>query len=530
MTPPTAHPRVGRERVPARAPGRLAGLGIALVLVAGSLVTAPRTAIAAMAAGPAAAARSAADAVPVDPGINPLVKQARPLSHIVYGYLPYWRLDGATAGRLQYDLVSTIAFFGLGIAANGTIGMTAAGARAYLSDDAIAVTNAAHAAGVRVVPTFQLFDSGSLTKMTAFLASTTAQDRFIGLALDLMVRRSADGASIDFEPIPESQALGFLKFVERFGTAMRARIPGSQLVVATSAGAGETLVKGLVPLVDQMFVMTYNYRWSGSTVAGAIAPLDNTTRTVKIHISRFLTRAPASKIIMGIGYYGYDWPVTSPVANAHVQSNVSAHGGVWSVSYSSVRTWLAAHPEVVRNEDVAEGSGWFTYYDAASMSDREVYFEDEFSVAPKEDYAIASGLAGVGIWTLGGDGAYPELWNVLRAKFYAPTHLITMRVSVTHVSHVGGRVTGTVGQIVRNDGSVPERGVVTWVVRDHKGRAHASGSSRVIIYPGRQVTIMVRHVRIGAVTQPAGRWTVTLTFVGSGGRFVSPPSEFRQPY
>ena len=33
---------------------------------------------------------------------------------------------------------------------------------AYLSDNAAAVTNAAHAKGVRVVPTFQLFDSGTL--------------------------------------------------------------------------------------------------------------------------------------------------------------------------------------------------------------------------------------------------------------------------------------------------------------------------------------------------------------------------------
>ena len=31
----------------------------------------------------------------------------------------YWRLDSGTAGRHQYDLLSTIAFFGLGIAADG---------------------------------------------------------------------------------------------------------------------------------------------------------------------------------------------------------------------------------------------------------------------------------------------------------------------------------------------------------------------------------------------------------------------------
>jgi glycosyl hydrolase family 18 (putative chitinase) len=530
MLPGTVHPRVRHARIAARPVGRLAGIGLALVLVGGSVVTASPAA-AAQASGPAVSARPGPARLAVDPGIRPLVTQIRPLTNIVYGYLPYWRLDAGTAGRLQYDLLSTIAFFGLGIAADGSIGMTAAGAKAYVSDDAIAVTNAAHAAGVRVVPTFQLFDGGGLYKMTAFLGSTTAQNRFIALALDLMVRRSADGANIDFEPLPESQAPGFLAFVDRFGKAMRARIPGAQLVVATSAGAGETLVAGLVPLVDQMFVMTYNYRWSGSTIAGAMAPLDNTVRTVKLHISRYLTRAPASKIIMGIGYYGYDWPVTRPVANATVQANRTAHGGVWSVTYSSIRAWLATHPAIVRHEDTLEGSGWFTYYDTASTSYREVYFEDEFSVAAKDDYAIASGLAGVGIWTLGGDGVYPELWDVLRAKFFAPAHQMTMRAAARNVALADGRVTLDIWQSVRNSGNIPERGTVTWVVRDSRGLAHAHGSRGVTLYPGGSTSFMVHAARIGSASGlRAGTYTVTLTFVGAGVRIAGAPVRFRQPF
>jgi spore germination protein YaaH len=149
---------------------------------------------------------------------------------------------------------------------------------------------------------------------------------------------------------------------------MRARLPGSQLVVATSAGAGATLVTGLVPLVDYMFVMTYNYHWSGSTVTGAIAPLDNASRTVKIHISRYLTRAPAAKIILGVPYYGYSWPVTSAVPNATVQSNRSTFGGVRSVTYAGALDFLKAHPTVVRHEDTLQGSAFFTYWDSTNKT------------------------------------------------------------------------------------------------------------------------------------------------------------------
>ena len=132
----------------------------------------------------------------------------------------------------------------------------------------MAVTNAAHAKGVRVVPTFQLFDSGSLIKMTGFLHSPTAQTRFIRQAMALMARRSADGANIDFEPMPATLSVDFGKFIGKFKTAMNKHFPGAKLVVATSAGAPFTLITALAPVVDQMLVMTYNYRWSGSTVTG----------------------------------------------------------------------------------------------------------------------------------------------------------------------------------------------------------------------------------------------------------------------
>ena len=125
------------------------------------------------------------------------------------------------------------------------------GTQAYLSADAAAVTNAAHAKGVRVVPTFQLFDSGSLPKMTAFLGSATAQNRFISQALDLMDRRAADGANFDFEPMPATQTPQFLAFLAKFRAAMVARFPSATLVNATSAGAPPSLITGLVPIVDQ---------------------------------------------------------------------------------------------------------------------------------------------------------------------------------------------------------------------------------------------------------------------------------------
>jgi spore germination protein YaaH len=466
--------------------------------------------------------------------IRPRVTGIKPLTHEVYGYLPYWRLDAGTADRIDYRLVSTIAFFGIGIFGTGKIDRDWVGYREYISEPAAAVTNAAHDQGVRVVPTFQLFDSADgAPRMTKFLDSVTNQERFIAEALDLMAERQADGAGLDFEPIGalNARAAKYVAFVARFSKAMRARFPGSQLVNATSAGANQTIVEGLVPLVDRQMLMTYNYRWKGSKRTGAIAPLDHATRNVKIHVAKMLQWAPARSLLLGVPYYGYDWPVTSTVPNATVQTDKATYGAVTSVTYASARDFLAAHPTVVRRYDAAEGSAFFTYWSTTYKTYRQVYFEEERSAADKYDYAIATGLGGIGIWTLGNDGSYPELWNVLRTKFYAPVHSVSVSGRIAYVSRSAGTVYASVHVKAKVTGTVPERGAFRWTIRDGSGRLIRWGSwATQTIYPGRSATHGVK-VRLGAASAlRAGTWTLRVRFITKATTWRSPVVRFRQPY
>lgn len=496
---------------------RLVAPWLALAL---AIVTLPTAGL--VADGPVA--RAATEIRPRIPGIAPLTRE-------VYGYLPYWRLDSGTVDRIRYELVSTIAIFGLGIKADGNLDTDWVGYKEYVGDAAAAVTNAAHDRGVRVVPTFQLFDSGSLPKLTAFLGSAAAQARFIGQALDLMAARRADGANLDFEPMPAEQTPRYLAFVGRFRTAMKARFPDATLVNATSAGAGKDLILGLVPLVDRQLIMTYNYRWTGSTVTGAIAPLDHATRNVKLHIARILQWAPAKSVLLGVPYYGYDWPVTSEVPNAGVQSNKTTWGAVKSITYGSARDFLASHPEAVRQYDALEGSGFYTYWDPVKLTFRQAYFDDERSLSAKYDYALVTGLAGIGIWTLDNDRGYTELWDVLRSKFYAPVYAAVVNTSVKSVTRSSGYVYATVRYSVRNTGTVPQRGTWRWTIRDGRDRIVASGTRAAeTIYPGQSIGHVVK-VRLGLATRlPAGTYKVRVRFITATFNWRSPDVRFRQPY
>jgi chitinase len=473
---------------------------------------------------------AAADPLTAAPLIAPRADVPSLLSHEVYGYLPYWRLNSATAGQLDYGLLTTIAFFGLGIKATGDIDMAWRGSVAYMSADAVAVTNAAHAKGVRVVPTFQLFDSGNLTKMKAFLGSATAQSRFIAQALDLMASRAADGANFDFEPMLAAQTPQYLAFLARFNAAMDARFPNATLVNASSAGAPSALISGLVPIVDRQFVMTYNYRWTGSTVTGAIAPLDHAARNVQLHMKRFMAYAPKASLILGVPYYGYDWPVTGTSPNATVRADKTKYGAVTSVTYASAKNFLAAHPEVVRLYDEAEGSSYYSYWDSSHATWRQVYFEDERSAAAKYEYAIATGFAGVGIWTLGNDAGYGEMWHAL-SVFFAPDHAVTIAASIVSLARLSGIVHATLDYSLQNVGDVPERGAIRWRIRNEDGRLVGHGTlMTATIGTGRTRAGTVR-IRLGSPAElSSGRWTVEVLFVTATTAFSSPRSPFRQPF
>ncbi len=466
--------------------------------------------------------------------IQPRITGIQPLTHEVFAYLPYWRLDADTAASIQYDLVSTIAFFGLGIKKSGAIDTDWIGYKDYVSDDAAAVTDAAHAHGVRAVATFQLFDTkDGAPKMTTFLGSTAAQDRFITEALDLMASRQADGAGLDFEPnkAVNDRAAAYVAFVARFRAAMLARFPDSTLTNATSAGANKKIIGGLVPYVDHQVLMTYNYRWSGSTVTGAIAPLDHAERNVKIHVARALQWAPASSLLLGVPYYGYDWPVKSTAPNAEVRTNNTKYGPVRSVTYASARDFLATHPKVVRQYDALEGSGFYTYWDKTHSTYRQVYFEEERSLSAKYDYAIATGLAGVGVWTIENDRGYGQLYDVLRQKFYAPVHALGLHGNIVYVHKVSGSVYAKVHVGAKVTGTVPERGSFRWAIRDAKGRLVRRGRwPDEILYPA----VVAGHhvvVRLGyAASLPAGKYTLQVRFVGTTTTWRAEPVTFRQRY
>ena len=67
-------------------------------------------------------------------------------------------------------------------------------------------------------------------------------------------------------------------------------------------------------------------------------------------------------------------------------------------------------------EDEVSKSKFYVYRDKENNY-RQLWYEDSLTLAKKYDWVNEKNIGGVGIWALGYDNGYPDLWKLLGAKF-----------------------------------------------------------------------------------------------------------------
>ncbi len=351
----------------------------------------------------------------------------------ILGFLPYWELtDPSTA--LDYTKLSTIAYFGVGAAANGTLerttasGATTVGWRGWTSAQLTKVINDAHRTHTRVVLTVQSFawSTGGAYKQKALLGSSTARVRLARQIAAAVRDRGADGVNLDFEPLMSGYEIEFTSFVRRLRTELDAVHAGYQLTFDTTGFIGNYPIEAAtaVGAADAILIMGYDYRTAGSNPVGSIAPIGGARYDITDTIRAYAARVPPSKLILGVPYYGRAWSTDSDRLNA---ANVSGarYGRSTAIVYGSAIGVVQDHG---RRWDSREGVAWTVYrrenctaaYGCVT-SWRQLYLDDSTALRLKYDLVNGYRLRGAGIWALGYDGTRPELWAAIKAKFVTDT-------------------------------------------------------------------------------------------------------------
>ena len=349
------------------------------------------------------------------------------LTREVMGFAPYWSLANNDQLTWNYSLVNTFAYFAIDMTWDGNFNQSTSGWSGWQSGQLTDMINRAHLAGDRVVLVIKAFDDATINGMAS---SSTNTQTAITNTINAVASKNLDGVNVDFEgqvsaQYPNIQTY-FTNFMTQLSSQMHQRWPSSEVTADTYSGSaswdgGFFKIGDLSPVVDALFVMTYDMGFSNmaSNQAGPNAPLNGWTYNDTASVTQYLSKAPASKILLGAPYYGYKWSVKSAQPYATTTSGAGADG------YSDVLGDLACAQSLTRHWDATAQSPWATWFSPASNdpcggnfnSWRELYYDDATSLGLKYDLVNANGLRGTGMWELGFQGASNDLWRMLQAKF-----------------------------------------------------------------------------------------------------------------
>jgi len=321
------------------------------------------------------------------------------LAKLVYGWHPYWASANAYA-TYDYGALTHIAFFSY---------ETDTATGGYLTVrgwQTTPVVDYAHSQGVKVTLTVTNFGLENNDKL---LSDTVKQQRMINTLISLLQLRGGDGVNFDLESVRSTQRANLVAFVRRAATQIKSQLPKAEISMASPAvdWSGSWDFAQLAQICDYLVVMGYDYYYSGSTTAGPVAPLEgesyNITRTVNTYLS---AGVPSSRLLLGLPWYGFDWPVQSGARKA------VATGTASSRTYAVAEQMASSYGKTF---DVITKVPWFSYQNGSTW--RQVWYDDTASLSAKYALVNARALGGIGIWALSYDGARREIWNGIKSAF-----------------------------------------------------------------------------------------------------------------
>ncbi len=328
----------------------------------------------------------------------PLEPKPKTLNRTVYGFLPYWRLS--SANLIHWDLLTHVACFGIELNAFGNL-ENSHGWPNNWGD----VIDSAHTNGVQAHLTVIVFDSDVIHSI---ISNPGYRDNAINTILEQVNLGNADGVNIDFEfPYASDRDL-VNQFMSILADSLH--LQGKELTIDVPAinWSDRFDPYTLAQVTDGLFIMGYDFHWSGSDEAGPVAPLTGWTYNVTGSVQYWVTQSgnARDKIILGVPYYGYNWPTAG--SNPHSSTTGTGNAVLYQTAYyealSYGRLW-----------DDESQTPWYRYQQSGQWY--QTWYDDDTSIGLKYDLVNSQDLQGAGMWALTYDGTRPELWDAIASHF-----------------------------------------------------------------------------------------------------------------
>jgi peptidoglycan-N-acetylglucosamine deacetylase len=229
-------------------------------------------------------------------------------------------------------------------------------------------------------------------KLTVVLSSPEARKRLIQTAVLYTLAQKQVGLVLDFESIPDANQGDFTRFIEELGAAFHAA--NLKFMVGLPAADWAYDYKTIAQHCDAIVLMNYDQHWQTSP-PGPISAQD----WFVTNLRNILKLVPASKLVMGIGNYGYDWPAKTKKDPNPMAEVVSFQQGIITADESQADI----------DFDSDSLNPHYSYEDENNRV-HNVWFLDGLTAYNELRAAERAGVRGTALFRLGEED--PSIWDI----------------------------------------------------------------------------------------------------------------------
>jgi spore germination protein YaaH len=340
----------------------------------------------------------------------------------VFGWHPYFM--GELWKTYPYELLSTISFFSYAIDPE---------TGSYSNPDHInqwrniAMVDSAHAHRKRALLTVSCHGERQSNR---FLENQLAWKVLADSVSSLLREKQADGVELDFRGFSESKRGTFVNFVQDFRERMEKQMVDKLFYLAISLPPDNQNqifdISEIQVHADAMVIRGYDlHELNVDKGHAAISPLrveNNDGYSLESIVTSYLSAGiDSSKTILALPLYGAQWKGASK-GNDFYETNFDK-----KITYREIKALynpLDTTYELVANLDPITMTNYFNL-EFPDNTNIECWFDDDFTLGKKMNFALSRKLKGVGLWALGYDNGRSEIWDLVKRKFTTDTIEVT---------------------------------------------------------------------------------------------------------
>ena len=247
-----------------------------------------------------------------------------------------------------------------------------------------------------------VFESDS-EKLSKVLATPESRVHLANQILAVVEKEGYDGVNLDFEYLKAADKDKYNEFTSILYEELKTRDKSLSISLPvkterTDWWPGYDYVT-LGQNCDFVVLMAYD---KNPGTPGPQSGIDWVEEVVDYAIARI----PAEKVVLGIGYYGYDWGHSGKKSSVILENN--------GATYLKFADELSRQYGLKLELDEKSGLYYGRYTDENGVS-HELWMESDYSVDKKAKMVIQKGLKGVALWRLGFTTA--SFWDTLNSNF-----------------------------------------------------------------------------------------------------------------